>query len=313
MQKTPLFFEVFEQIMAERKLSRKTANAYLNHFRRFAVYFKNCEPKAIPTSEINVFLSHLKNQRGFSTATVNQAASALLFFYREVLGCKERRINLPKYTKRNEKSLVYFTDAEAKAVLSRLRGAVYLVAALIYGSGLRLSEVLNLRVGDIDFTRREIIVRHLHSGKKQRTTFLPASIILPLEKHLENVRYIFEDDRLPAKEILSVLLNEKDWRQQFVFPACKLSKDESTGKLRRHHLAESTIQKAVNEAIRKSQIRKQACSQTLRHSFAIRLVENNCDVRLLQSLLGHKNLKSTLAYANLLDLRNRSALSPLDC
>ncbi|MCD9185492.1 MAG: tyrosine-type recombinase/integrase [Pyrinomonadaceae bacterium] len=307
MQKFPLFSEVFRQTLTERGLSRKTMNAYLNHFRRFGAYFKDREPLSVKADEIGVFLKQLERERGFSAATTKQAGSAILFFYREILNCENFKIALPNRDRRSENAVVYFTDAEAKAVLARLHGAVYLAAALIYGSGLRLSEVLKLRVGDIDFERREIVVRNA-GGARERTTFLPASLIARLEKHLENVRYVFEDDLRFAEEVSAT---EKNWRRQFVFPACKLSKDETTGAFRRHHLAESTIQKAINQAIRKAKISKQACSQTLRHSFAARLVENNCDVHRLRSLLGHKNLKSTLAYANLSSSR-RMMFSPLD-
>lgn len=308
MQKSPFFFEVFRQTLAERGSSRKTVNAYLNHFRRFAAHFEEREPLSVKADEIGVFLEHLENECGFSAATVKQAGSAILFFYREILNCENFKITMPN-RRRSENAVVYFTDAEAKAVLARLRGAVYLAAALIYGSGLRLSEVLNLRVGDVDFERREIVVRDA-DGKRQRTTFLPESLIARLEKQLENVRYIFEDDLMFAEK---VLVCEKNWRRQFVFPACKLSKDETNGTLRRHHLAESTVQKAINEAIRKAKISKQACSQTLRHSFAVRLVENNCDLHLISNLLGHKNLKSTLAYTNLNGFRGKRLISPLDC
>ena len=309
MQKFLFFFEIFRRTLAERGLSRKTMNAYLNHFRRFAAHFEEREPLSVKADEIGVFLNQLESERGFSAATVKQAGSAILFFYREILNCKNFKITMPNCHRRSGNAVVCFTDAEAKAVLARLHGAVYLAAALIYGSGLRLSEVLNLRVGDIDFERREIVVRDAN-GARQRTTFLPASLTARLEKHLENVRYVFEDDLMFAEK---VLVSEKKWRRQFLFPACKLSKDETTGALRRHHLAESTVQKAINEAIRAAKIRKQACSQTLRHSFAARLVENNCDVHRLRSLLGHKNLKSTLAYANLNGFHGKRLISPLDC
>ncbi|HQU82647.1 MAG TPA: tyrosine-type recombinase/integrase [Pyrinomonadaceae bacterium] len=311
MQEFPRFLEMFEKTIAVRGLSAKTAKAYLNHFRRFAVHFEKREPLSIDENELGGFLNHLQDEGGFSHATVNQAASAVLFFYREVLRCADKRINFPKRPQNCAKTIVYFTDAEAKAVLSRMKGTVYLTAALIYGSGLRLSEVLNLRVGDIDFKRREIIVRDAN-GAKQRTTFLPELIAEPLEKHLENVRYIFEDDNLCTNES-GIEVFENEWRRQFLFPACKLSKNETTGELYRHHLAESTVQKAINEAIRKAKIGKQACSQTLRRSFAVRLVENKCDVHLISNLLGHKNLKSTLVYTNLSVFGRKNLLSPLDC
>jgi len=308
MQRFQFLYEVFGQTLAERGLSRKTLNAYLNHFRRFALNFENRELLSIEAKEIGAFLNQLEAEQGFSAATVKQAGSAIVFFYREVLRCENFKIEIPHRKRNRENATVYFTDAEAKAVLARMRGAVYLAAALIYGSGLRLSEVLNLRVGDIDFERREIVVRDA-DGKRQRTTFLPESLIVRMKKQLENVRYIFEDDLMFAEK---GLVCEKDWRRQFVFPACKLSKDETTNALRRHHLAESTVQKAVNEAVKKAEIGKQACSQTLRRSFAVRLVENKCDVHLISNLLGHKNLKSTLVYADINNFREKKLISPLD-
>lgn len=318
MQTIPNLLAQTRRVFAENDFSRKTENAYLNHIRRFADFFKERDLTVLTTEEIDEFINDLSVSAHYSEATCNQAASAISFFYREVLEIEWRHLQNVKRSRRTEKPPVIFTSDEAERILGHLQGAVFLVAALIYGSGLRLSEAIALRVGDLDFVRREIAVRDVRTGTKQRTTILPDSIVAALERHLVRVRYLFEDDVLPGfgkvfvpKIFLRKFADaETDWRWRFLFPACKLS--GTTGDLRRFHIAESTVQKAIGEAVKIAKIKKIANSQTLRYSFAVRLFENQCNVRQIQNLLGQKNLRSTLGSTQNHAFNGNFIISPLD-
>jgi integron integrase len=302
-----------------RSLSRKTENAYLNHIRRFLEFIEGHDLSKLKTTEIRAFFNHLETTGRFASATQNQAVCALTFFYRNVFGSKQSpSFQQIRRARPLDKSPVIFTPEEVRAVLSHLKGDPFLAAALAYGAGLRLAEALCLRVGDIEFGRGEIIVRNIHTGVKDRTTILPKSIVPLLKKHLAEVRFLHEDDCLRGKRarVLPPAARrkypdgEREWRWQYIFPACKLTAEGNT--FRRHHLAESTVQKAINEAIKKARIIKKAHCQNLRYSFAARLFEKNTDVRTIQTLLGHKNLKTTLGYTNYFGRSENTVQSPLD-
>ncbi|HEY0460969.1 MAG TPA: tyrosine-type recombinase/integrase, partial [Pyrinomonadaceae bacterium] len=250
-------------------------------------------------------------------AAQNQALSALSFLYRDVFG--QTSSPLLKTVKRSKpcgKMPVVFTSEEARRVLSKMRGDSFLVAALMYGSGLRLSEAVTVRVGDIDFEQRRITVRDARTGRRERVTVLPEAIIPAFKRHLTNVRYLHEDDCLLGGGRVSVPKAieraapdaGREWRWQFVFPSHNLTVGKA---VERHHLAESTVQKAVGEAILRANI-KQACCQTFRYSFAARLFERNYDIRRIQILLGHKNLKTTAVYMQFAARPRNTVLSPLD-
>jgi integron integrase len=318
MNEIPPLLEIVRQVSRERALSRKTENAYINHIRRFQNFYAERDLTQVGANGISDFLNHLKQAENLAVSTQNQALSALSFLYRDVFG--QEMTNCPKIAKRAKpdgKAAVVFSATEARAVLSKMRGETFLVAALMYGSGLRLSEAVALRVGDIDFERREIIVRDAQTGRRERVTVLPAAIIPALNRHLTNVRYLHEDDcllgygriRLPKSIETRHPDAGFDWRWQFVFPSHNLSADTNA---HRHHLAESTVQKAVGEAILKANIIKPACCQTFRYSFAARLFERNYDIRRIQNLLGHKNLKTTAVYMQFALNEKKGVRSPLD-
>lgn len=321
MFENPRLLELVRQEMKRRLLSRKTEMAYLNHIRRFLEFCGNTDLSVRRADKIRVFLRHLQQDEHLAASTYNQARCALLFLYRDVLGQKLpahfdeiKRVPLPG------KQLVVFTPDEAKAVLANLRDAPFLVAALMYGSGLRLSEAVALRVRDIDFERREIKVRDTRTGARDRVTILPKLIVPALRRHLIKVKFTCEDDslsgfgkaRLPQTIFRQQTEAAGDWRRQYVFPAAKLSIDETGAAHHRRHLAESTVQKAVAEAIEKAKIYKPACCQSLRYSFAVRLFEQNYNVHTIQNLLGHKNLKTTMSYLHFNEGKNNKVLSPLD-
>lgn len=301
----------------QRALSRKTENAYLNHIRRFLEYYAGddvCQERA---DKISRFLEYLGKTRAASTC--NQAHSALLFLYREVLGQKlSERFGEIGRVRCETKNHTSFSHAEAKAVLANLRGAMRLVAALIYGSGLRVSEVISLRVGDVDFERMEINIRDEQTGAIDHTTILPASIIEPLKRHLVKIKFRHEEDCLLGfgESVLPDTVSrqnppaDSEFNWQYLFPAAKLTPVKNGKTYLRLHLSESTVRKAVAEAVRRARIKNCGGCQSLRYSFASRLFENNCDIHTISRLLGHKTLKTTVNY---FETGNETAIkSPLD-
>lgn len=311
--------ESVRQAAREKDLSARTENAYKNHIRRFLAFNGNSDLSVQRAEKIRAFLLHLRKDVNLSASTRNQARCALMFFYRHVL---EQELSAHFHdierVPLSGKHFVVFTPQEAKAVLSKMRGMQFLIASLIYGSGLRLSEAIALRVRDIDFERNKIIVPNRRSGMRERATVLPKAITGKLRLHLEKVKFTHEDDCLSGGG--RVFLPEKifrrspeeahKWEWQYVFPAVKLTRGGDV--LFRHHIAESTMQKAVSEAIVKAKIQKPGCCLSLRYSFAVRLFEQNCSAHTIQNLLGHKNLKTTMSYLNGNDETEAIVYSPLD-
>jgi integron integrase len=308
------------QAVKERYLSTKTESAYLNHIRRFLEFNKNKDLSVKRADRINVFLTHLREGK-LGASGLNQARCALLFFYRDVLGHKlPAHFDRIKRATQPDKKHVVFTPGEVEKVLANLRDAPYLIAALIYGSGLRLPEAVGLRVRDIDFEHGEVIVRDPRSARRERGTVLPQTLFENLRRHMIVVKFTHEDDTLSG--FGRVFLPEKiyhatpkaayDWGWQYLFPAGKLSTGKNGGITWRHHLAESTVQKAVAEATVKANISKQGCCQALRYSFAVSLFEGNHDPHTIQNLLGHKTLKTTMIYLQKHDNEKNIVQSPLD-
>ena len=307
------------QAVKARFLSTKTESAYINHIRRF-LEFNGAEDLSVKRADkIRDFLQHLRQDEQLGASAQNQARCALIFFYRDVLRQKIPpdfeeipRAPLPG------KHYVIFTPEEIRAVLGKMRGAPYLIASLLYGSGLRLSEAVTMRVRDIDFEAGEILVRSRRTAVRERATVLPRAITAKLRRHLARVKFMHEDDCfsgfgrvfLPERIFRKTPGVAQDWEWQYVFPALKLTRGETTSF--RHHLAESTVQKAVSEAIAKARICKHGCCQSLRYSFAVRLFERNYSVHTIHNLLGHKNLKTTMSYLNLDGVNGLMVLSPLD-
>jgi integron integrase len=317
MSKLPRLLDAVRKVSRERELSRKTENAYVNHIRRFQDFYAEHDLAQVGEKGITIFMEHLRQTERLAVSTRNQALSALVFLYREVFGQEfSKKLKTVTRVKPTVKKPFVFTPDEARRVLSKMRGDTFLVAALMYGSGLRLPEAVALRVGDIDFERREIIVRRPQTGRRERTTILPETLIPAIERQLANVRYMYEDDLLRGAEIelpsfleIETPITASVWKRQFVFPSHNLTFGKRT---RRFHLAESTVQKAVAEAIFKANILKPACCQTFRYSFAARLFENHYDIRRIQTLLGHKNMKTTVVYMQFARRAGNSVRSPLD-
>jgi len=269
--------------------------------------------------EIAAFLNHLADKSEVAASTQNQALHALLFLYRQVL---KRDIGLvPGLTpaKRGRRVPVVLSVSEVRLILTKMKGVSRLCASLMYGSGLRLSECTSLRIKDIDFDRGEILVR-AGKGDKDRRVPLPRLTVRALRVQIDRARQRFERDlrgrvmgsTLPAALDRKIPSAERDWRWQFLFPASRTYNDEETGKLRRHHIHDSAIQRAVAEAVAASGVSKRASCHTLRHSFATHLLESGSDIRSIQELLGHSSLQTTMIYTHVLNKGGLGVVSPAD-
>lgn len=301
-----------------RHYSHRTEKAYVGWIRRFVVFHGRRHPRTMGHDEIAAFLSHLATGRKVSASTQNQALSALLFLYREVLGVQLDWVNIVR-AKRPFRLPVVMTREEVRILLDAMAGTPWLVASLLYGGGLRITEGLRLRVKDLDFTTRVITV-HDGKGQKDRVTVLPLSLVEPLTSHLDRVRKQHQADReqglgcvaLPAALAVKYPRAREEWAWQWVFPATRHYVDDETGKRHRHHLHESVVQRAFKEAVRRIGLVKPASCHTLRHSFATHLLENGYDIRTIQELLGHKDVATTMIYTHVLNRGGRIVKSPLD-
>jgi integron integrase len=268
---------------------------------------------------VTSFLSRLAMKDRVAASTQNQAFSALLFLFREVLKRDLSGLDQVVRAKRPIRLPLVLTRAEVWAVLGRLRGTPWLMASLLYGCGLRLLECCRLRVKDVDFARGEITVRE-GKGSKDRVTMLPARLTEPLRRHLDRTRRLHQQDigeGLGGVE-LPYAFERKDpgacrqWAWQWVFPAQRLHLDERVGERRRHHLHESVLQRAFKEALKTSGVAKPASCHSLRHAFATHLLEDGYDVRTIQELLGHSDVSTTMIYTHVLNRGGRGVRSPLD-
>jgi integron integrase len=298
--------------------SIRTENSYVDWIRRYILFHNKRHPREMGAPEVQAFLTHLAVKENVAASTQNQALSALLFLYREVLHKDLGPIDALRAQKPKRLPTVLTKD-EVRKVIGNLSGTHRLMASLLYGSGLRLMECLRLRVKDVDFARRAIIVRD-GKGEQDRVTMLPESLIAPLQEHLQRVKRLHEEDL--AKGYGSVYLPDaldrkypnasREWIWQYVFPSDHLSTDPRSGVVRRHHLDESGLQKAVRAAARAAGINKRVTCHTFRHSFATHLLENGYDIRTVQELLGHKDVKTTMIYTHVLQRGGLAVRSPLD-
>ncbi len=302
-----------------RHYSRRTEEAYVRWVRRFVIFHGKRHPAELGEQEVAQFLSDLAEARGVSASTQTQAASALIFLYKKVLRRDIGWVEGIARAKAPRRLPVVLTREEVKAILAHLHGTKWLVAMLLYGSGLRLTECLQLRVKDLDFGRGEIRLRR-GKGARDRVTMLPSSLEGPLSIHLEVVQKRHIQDlacgagyvKLPDALERKYPSASREWAWQYVFPASRLWKNPETGRRYRHHLHESAVQRAVKEAVRRAGITKHATSHTFRHSFATHLLEGGYDIRTVQELLGHTDIRTTAIYTHVL---NRGALgvrSPVD-
>jgi integron integrase len=302
-----------------RHYSLRTEDTYVHWIRRYILFHGRRHPRDLGAEHVTAFLSSLANDRHVAAATQNQALAALLFLYREVLRVEMPWLDGIARAKRPRRLPVVLTQDEARALLGGLSGEHALMARLLYGTGLRLTECLELRVKDVDLVRHQVVVRQ-GKGGKDRMTMFPRSLVDAMRHHLAGVRMLFEADRkaeLAGVELPHALEVKKPdegktWAWHWVFPQARLSTDPRTGIVRRHHLYDQTFSRALARAARKAGIEKPVSAHTLRHSFATHLMEAGYDIRTVQELLGHKDVSTTMIYTHVLNRGGRGVVSPLD-
>ncbi|PZD73819.1 Tyrosine recombinase XerD [Acaryochloris thomasi RCC1774] len=306
-------------VMRTKHYAYRTEESYVQWIRRFILFHNKRHPQEMSEPEVEAFLTHLAVHQDVAASTQNQALSALLFLYRYVLKQPLGDSIDAVRAKQSQHLPTVLTTGEVKRLLQGMSGIQQLFAKLLYGSGMRLTEGLRLRVKDLDFGHSQITVRET-KGKRDRVTVLPQTLTPLLQAHFTQVKQIHQDDLAQGygEVYLPNALERKypeanrEWIWQYVFPSTKRSIDPRSGKTRRHHLDQSVIRKAVKRAAQKVGINKKVGCHTLRHSFATHLLENGYDIRTLQELLGHKDLKTTMVYTHVLNQGVLGVRSPLD-
>lgn len=311
--------EVVRDSLRTQNYSYRTEKTYINWIRKYILFHKKRHPKEMGEREINQFLTYLAVNQKVAASTQNQALSALLFLYKRILRKEIGWIGNIQRARKPKKIPVVFTREEVKKVMLHLHGKCWLMGALMYGSGLRLMECLRLRVKDLDFACRQITVRS-GKGQKDRLTMMPESVISPLKTHLQRVKSLHEKDlaegfgsvRLPGALRRKYPNADKEWRWQYVCPASTRYFDPEDKEHRRHHFHESAVQRAMKDAIEKACITKTGSCHTLRHSFTTHLLENGHDIRTVQELLGHQDVRTTMIYTHVLNRGGMGVKSPMD-
>lgn len=319
MDVKPKLLDQVRQKIRIKHYSIRTEQAYVDWIRRYILYHQKRHPQDMGKPEIEQFLTHLAVERNVAASTQNQALSAILFLYKEVLQQDIGWLDGMEHAKRPARLPVVLTVTEVRAVLAHLDGRHRLMANLLYGSGLRLMECVRLRVKDLDFEYRQLTVRD-GKGQNDRRTLLPESLIEPLKTHLADVKIVHDQDLqegfgdvyLPFALARKYPNAGREWGWQYVFPASRRSIDPRSELERRHHLEEQTLQRAVKDAVRTAGIAKPASCHTLRHSFATHLLMAGYDIRTIQELLGHKDVSTTMIYTHVLNRGGRGVASPLD-
>jgi len=319
MTQSPKLLDQVREKLRVKHYAIRTEQSYVDWIKRYIYFHDKTHPKDLGAQDVEAFLTHLAVAGKVSASTQNQAKSAILFLYREVLEIQLPWLDNVTQAKAPKKLPVVLTVAEVQAVLSRLSGSHLLIASLLYGGGMRLMEAVRLRVKDVEFARHEIIVRE-GKGFKDRVTMLPESIVASLQAHLLKVKTLHEEDLAAGygEVYLPFALDKKypnagrEWGWQYIFPSKNLSVDPRSGKTRRHHLDEKGVQRAVKQAVRDAGLVKLATPHTLRHSFATHLLQSGYDIRTVQELLGHSDVSTTMIYTHVLNKGGKGVVSPLD-
>lgn len=315
----PKLLDQVRQTIRRKHYSIRTEASYIDWIKRYIFFHNKRHPAEMGSREMEQFLNFLAVEKKVAASTQNQALSALVFLYRQVLKQEFDWMENLQRAKRPARVPVVLTANEVKRLLAHLDGQNWLMASLLYGAGLRLMECVRLRVKDIDFDYRQITVRD-GKGNKDRVTMLPDTCAEVLKRHLLKVKSLHEQDLddgngdvyLPFALERKYKNYGKQWAWQYVFPAPKRSIDPRSGKERRHHVDEKVLQRAVSNAARKARITKSATCHTLRHSFATHLLISGQDIRTVQELLGHKDVSTTMIYTHVLNRGGRGVKSPLD-
>ena len=311
--------ELLREAIRTRNYSRRTEKTYWFWIRWFILFNDKRHPAEMGGPEVQAFLSWLATERNVAAATQNQALAALLFFYQQVLGMELPWLDGMTRAKRPVRLPTVLTEAEAGRMLAQMQGVKWLMASLLYGAGLRQIECLSLRVKDVDFAYRQILVRD-GKGGKDRVTMLPEPAVQPLQAHLGRVRALHQRDLTAGFGEVSLphALARKypragyQWGWQFVFPSKTRSTDPESGVIRRHHIYPDTVHRAIKEAAHAAGIIKPVSCHTLRHSFATHLLQSGQDIRTVQELLGHSDVSTTMVYTHVMNRGARGVRSPLE-
>lgn len=304
-------------VLRRKHYSLRTEEAYVYWVKRYILFHNKRHPQEMARPEIEAFLNHLAVTENVAASTQNQAFSALLFLYQHVLNIDIQNVNALR-AKKPKRLPVVMTKQECQSVIAALSGTYQLMAKLLYGSGLRLTECLRLRVKDVDFAQNHLVVR-AGKGDKDRVTLLPDNLKPEITSHLHRVNLQHQDDLkqgygqvyLPNALARKYPNADRDWAWQYVFPSRNLSNDPRSNIIRRHHASESGLQKAVRQAAKQVGLTKPVGPHTFRHSFATHLLENGYDIRTVQELLGHKDVRTTMIYTHVLNQGPMGVRSPL--
>lgn len=315
----PRLLDLVREHLRYRHYSLRTEDAYVHWIKRYIFFHGRRHPGEMGRDEIVAFLTYLAADRQVAAATQNQALSALLFLYKEVLRCDLPWVSDFERPKKAARLPTVLSVDEVQQLFQGMEGTTALVARLLYGTGMRLLEGLRLRVKDVDFSRNRILVRD-GKGGKDRVTMLPQALRVPLQRHLQCVQDQFRGDLVAGKagvEMPCALARkypnaEREWGWQYVFPAAGFSSDPRSGVVRRHHLDEKQVQRHMRRAAQAAGMAKPVSPHTLRHSFATHLLQSGADIRTVQELLGHKDVATTQIYTHVLDRGGVGAMSPLD-
>lgn len=306
LRRRPRFLEEVRDAIRTRHLSIRTEEAYVGWIRRYILFHGKRHPSMMGEHEVNEFLTDLAVEQNVAASTQNQALAALLFLYDAVLHTPLGDLREPVRAKRPARLPVVLSREETARILLNLDGTHLLIAQIMYGAGLRLMEVLRLRVKDIHFDRGQILVRE-GKGKRDRVTMLPRVVVEPLRKQLKELRVLHREDTARGLDgvYLPKALERKypraggEWGWQWLFPSPRVSEDPRSGRLRRHHREQRSFQRALRAAVEKAGVERPVSSHALRHSFATHMLENGCDVRTLQTLLGHRDVSTTMTYLHI--------------
>lgn len=316
---TPRLLDQVRAAIRVRHYSRRTEDTYVQWIRRFILFHAKRHPQEMGEREITAFLTYLAVDKNVAASTQNQALAAILFLYQKVLEMKLDWLEDVVRARRPKRLPVVLSRDEVARLLNALQGMPQLIARLMYGTGMRLLEALRLRVKDIDFARRQVIVR-AGKGDKDRYTMLPGTLIEPLQAPLHKVQALHKSDladgfgsvQLPFALARKYPNADREWGWQYVFPSGKFSTARGDTVLRRHHLDEKNLQRNIRQAVERCQFGKPVSSHTLRHCFATHLLENGYDIRTIQELLGHKDVATTMIYTHVLNKGGKGVRSPLD-
>jgi len=306
-------------VIRKKHYSIRTEEAYVAWIRSFIFFHGKRHPKDLGEKEIAQFISYLATTKKVAASTQNQALNSIVFLYKQVLKIELGDFGHMERAKRPQKLPVVMSKQEVSLILNAMSGSYRLMAKILYGCGLRLMECIRLRIKDIDFDRNQITVRS-GKGQKDRVTMLPEQLKPLLKEHLERARFLHEQDLkngvgevyLPFALVRKYPNAAKEWGWKYVFPSSKISKDPRSGKVMRHHVNESNLQRAVKSAVRKANLSKPVSPHTFRHSFATHLLEAGYDIRTVQELLGHKDVSTTMIYTHVINKGGLGTKSPLD-